>query len=160
MLDPNGGDSSLWPSEELGNILRHQLEAPLVFDLGRIAPDWQRMQRLLDEGSEGGERPLNCFGDLFRHPRPPIELLQLTKEFAKGSRVDPDCPLPIEIATFLYYATLASSLVHHHHRMTRMDNDALRCGLRWVLEQPWIEADIRILFQEAVARIDAGVGES
>lgn len=51
------------------------------------------------------------FGDLLSHPNPPEELLKATKDFAKTCRLGPHKTLPPEIASALYYASIAAALV-------------------------------------------------
>src|SRR4051812_49312419 len=108
LLDVGGRDPNFWMPEELKDVLRHQLQAPLLFDLKTV----DREVRAAADGPAslpGWKRPTPerapevappaSFGDLLQHPRPPLELLRLTKEFAKASDSRSDNPLPPEVAT-------------------------------------------------------------
>jgi hypothetical protein len=102
--------------------------------------------------------PLNSFSDLFRHPKPPVALLKLTKEFAKSSDRRSASPLPPEIATVLYYAAIVTALLRHGSPISRLSLRALKEGVTWALEQPWLDEQMRGLFDEARAAL-AGAGQ-
>jgi hypothetical protein len=136
-LDESGRD--VWQPEELLHILAHQLSSPLVFDGSRLAA-----------ATEG--EPLVSFRDLFRHPSPPLELLRLTKDFAKGSDERTEDPLPPEVATVLYYGAIAVALVRHGARISSLDDARLRDGIAWALDQPWVDpATTRVFVDAAIA---------
>ena len=134
-----------WSEKELGDILRHQLRAPLLFDLGKLSPAGEVELRHF---AQAGGRIEN-FGDLLHHPAPPVELLSLVKEFGKSGRTGAT-GLPQEIATVLYYASIAAALVHHGRRITRMDDKPLRDGLKWAADQPWVDDATRRVLREGL----------
>ena len=137
-----------WSAKELGDILRHQLRAPLLFDLGKLSPAGEVELRHF---AQAGGRIEN-FGDLLHHPAPPVELLSLVKEFGKSGRTGAT-GLPQEIATVLYYASIAAALVRHGRRITRMEDKPLRDGLKWAAEQPWVDDATRLVLKEGLAAI-------
>src|SRR4051795_11531353 len=101
-----------WPSADLGEILRHQLDAPLSSVLPG-QPDAVRV------------------GELLNDPTPQVELLRDLKTFAKSADTRPDGPLPREVATALYYAAILAALVRGGDRITELDDAALRVGTEW-----------------------------
>jgi len=136
-----------WSVDELGQILRHQLSAPLLFDLASItdsSPD-------LEIAASDGGQPTN-FGELFRHPHPPKELLELVKDFAKTSDQRETCPLPAEISTVLYYASILSARLRLNEQISSLSPDSFRNGIRWALNQPWL-GPLRELFVEGMILI-------
>ena len=135
-----------WHRTELGSILRHQLNAPLGFDLGNFAPE---SRATLDALCQPGSIQLETFGDLLRHPHPPIGVLKLMKEFAKANRDKPDSSFPTEIATVIYFAAIVVALTRCGQRITGLDDDALRRGVAWVVAQPWVDESTRSLFRDA-----------
>ena len=144
-LDAEGGG---WGEQELGDILRHQLRAPLLFDLGKLTPAGEVELR---QFAHAGGR-IESFGDLLHHRAPPVELLVLVKEFAKSGRTGHGS-LPREIATLLYYASIAAALVRQGRRITRMEDAGLREGLRWAVGQPWVDEPTRQVLREAIEKL-------
>ena len=84
LLDAGSDDAQIWNPAELAAILKHQLSAPIQVDL--TAMEQRLAARLrLAAGAQG--LLLKSFGDLLHHPNPPLELLKLTKDFAKACRL-------------------------------------------------------------------------
>lgn len=146
-----------WRPEELGAILRHQLAAPIEFDLGAVP---RGAARRIRSAATAKNLLVRSFSDLLLHPRPPIELLRLTKDFAKANRHQPDSPIPAEIATLLYFASVAAALVRLRERITELDDAALAAGFAWCREQPWMEAGLGALFNDALRITARDSGES
>ena len=88
----------IWLPEELKAIFEHQMSAPVQFDLAGLKDGRAGVLRALTE-AEG--LLIRSFRDLLLHPNPPLELLQLTKQFAKAYASHPDSPLPNELAKVL-----------------------------------------------------------
>ncbi len=138
------------PPRDLGAVLGQVLAAPVLFDAGDLTPALVSRLRAL---ADGHGLLLKSFGDLFAHPAPGVELLEITKQFAKDNRSNPDSPLPAEVSTVLYYAALAAALVRHGERITRHGDEALRQGFGWVLAQPWVGEEVRALARAALDRL-------
>jgi hypothetical protein len=145
-----------WRPDELGEILKHQLEAPLVFDLG--TSDSQATADDPPAATDPSGTRVSNFGELFLHARPPLQLLRLTKRFAKTSDRRQANPLPEEVATVLYYAAIVAALLRHGERISRVSDSTLREGVDWVLEQEWVTGLLRGLFEEARGAITPGAG--
>src|SRR5438067_9323601 len=132
-----------WRAQELSAILEHQLSAPIESDLAQEAA--------IDKGSALGVNTWT-FGDLFHHPAPPIELLRSVKDFAKANRNHPASALPNEIATLLYFASIAVARTRCGRRITSLSETEIRAGLAWALAQDWVDSRTKSLFREAVER--------
>lgn len=146
MMDLDLEGPSLWDARDLEAVLEHQLAAPLETDLAGARPGFAGWLAGLNAALRP---PVATFADLFSHPAPPVELLELVKDFAKRRRSDPDGPLPEDIATVLYLAAIAAALVRRGARITRLSGDGLRHGLEWSLRQPWLDPRLRDLFERA-----------
>lgn len=157
LMSVDAGAERIWRPEELKAILQHQLSVPIQFDLSGIDPGLARTMGTL-AAAQG--LLVKSFNDLLHHPSPPLELLQLTKQFAKSSRSHPDSPLPPEIATVLYFASIAVAMTRCDERITNLDDETLRRGIEWVLAQPWVDDATRGLFQESLERFDQLGGQS
>lgn len=146
----------LWRDEELGAILRHQLTAPMQVDLINLERGLALKVRSL---ADSLGLTLKSFGDLLAHPNPPVELLKVTKDFAKACRLSPHSPMPHEIASVLYFASIAAALVRCRRRITGLKDDALAEGLRWVLSRTWLDAPTRSLAEEGLQLLATQKGD-
>jgi hypothetical protein len=144
-----------WQPQELAAVLRHQLTAPIQFDLGQFDPAASARLRLLSE-SQG--LLLQSFAELFRHPNPPIELLEMTKDFAKANRQAPAGVLPGEISAAIYYLSIAAAWVRRGVRISKLGDAELRAGFGWLRSQNWVDAEMRTLLGLACERLPAATG--
>jgi hypothetical protein len=149
-----GGERArLWRPEEMAAIFRHQMAAPVLVDLaGFDAVTAARLKTLTASQS----LLLQSFADLFFHPAPPLELLELTKEFAKANMDPAESALPGEVAASLYYASIASALARLGQRISRLNDAELRRGFLWAKERPWMDAKTGQLLEEAMQKISSG----
>ena len=84
MMDPDADSGHLWAAEELGEILEHQLATRLECDLS------DKSTQVSEELEAAEKSGVTTFGDLLHHGSPPLELLKLTRRFAKGCRTQPE----------------------------------------------------------------------
>jgi hypothetical protein len=145
--------ADLWRPEELAAIFRHQMSAPVMVDLGTFDPRTATRLRTL---SEAQGLLLRSFDDLFHHSAPPIELLELVKDFAKANMDHPESGLPGEIAAALYYASIAAALVRLDARISQLPDADLQRGLRWAMGQAWLDEKAKELLTQALARVSGG----
>jgi hypothetical protein len=146
----------LWRPEELAAMFRHQMSAPVLMDLGSFDPHTANQLKTLT-AAQG--LLLSSFADLFNHANPPIQLLQLVKDFAKANLDHPESGLPREIATALYYVSIATALVRLGKRISQLPDADLRRGLRLTSEQPWLDDRTKALLAEALKE-DSGDKEA
>jgi hypothetical protein len=146
MMDIDGGNKEVWMPNDLKAILDHQLSAAVEVDLATVDASLTGQIRTL---AEGAVPPIKTFRDLLTHRKPPLELLEWTKRFAKRCRSCPDSPLPDEVATVLYFLAIVVARATCGVRISGLDDQALGYGLQWALAQSWLDADSRRLFQEA-----------
>ena len=156
LLDLSPDADRLWRDDELGALLRHQMTAPMQVDLINLERGLALKVRTL---AEAQGLTLKSFGDLLAHPNPPVELLKITKDFAKACRLSPRSPVPHEIASVLYFASIAAAMVRCRRRITGLTNDALAEGFRWVLSRPWLDAPTRALTEESLLFLNTQAGE-
>lgn len=143
----------LWRPEELAAIFRHQMSAPVLMDLGSFDPRTASQLKALT-AAQG--LLLSSFADLFNHSNPPIQLLQMVKDFAKANLDHPESGLPREIGTALYYASIAAALVRLGKRISQLPDADLRRGLRLTSDQPWLDERTKALLAEALKGISGG----
>jgi hypothetical protein len=140
----------LWRPEELGAIFRHQMSAPILVDLSAFDSATAARLKTLTQAQS---LLLTSFLDLFLHPVPPIELLTLTKDFAKGNMEHPDSSLPNEVAAVLYYVSIAAAFLRLDKRISQLGDVELERGLRWARSQPWVESPLQKLLDETLQKL-------
>ena len=140
----------LWLPEELAAVFRHQMQAPVLLDLGGFDPGTAVRLKTL---SEAQGLILKSFSDLFHHPSPPLELLRLTKDFAKANLDHSESGLPSEIVSVLYYTSIAVALVRLDTRISQLKDADLRRGLLWARDQAWVDEKTKALLIEAAEKI-------
>ena len=96
------------------------------------------------------------------HPSPPVELLKLTKDFAKLNLDHSQSTLPTEIAGALYYTSIAAALVRLDMRISQLTDADLRRGLLWARQQAWIDEATKGLLDQALDKLaqDGSGGET
>jgi hypothetical protein len=156
LLDAGSDDNRIWNAAELAAILKHQLSAPIRVDLATLE---QRLASQLRLAAESQGLLLKSFGDLLHHPNPPVELLKLTKDFAKACRLSRGGPLPREIATVLYFTSIVVALTRCQRRITRLEDTDIRKGVEQCLAQNWLDATTRQLLEDGLKAL-AGNGNS
>jgi hypothetical protein len=156
LLEASGEQARLWRPEELGAIFRHQMAAPVLVDLGGYDPGTAARLKTL---SDAQSLLLKSFSDLFHHPAPPLELLELTKDFAKANMDHAQSTIPNEVAAALYYTSIAAALVRLDARITRLPPADLRRGLLWTRGQAWLDPDTKQLLLQAADKIAPPGGE-
>jgi len=140
----------VWGEDELEAILRHQLTVPVQLDLSALRAARQEKVRAVLEASG---LVLKSFGDVFSHPNPPLEVLQMIKDYAKAARASPVSHLPRDIATVLYYLTIAAARVRCGRRISSLSDELLGEGLKWCLARKWLDDRTRDLLEEARAQL-------
>ena len=156
-LDPGELGKRIWRSSELEAVLRHQLSTSVGFDLGALET---RLAERLRTVSAAEGLLVQSFNDLLHHPCPPVELLVLTKDFAKRHLGHPESPLPPEIARVLYLASIVAAMLRCHCGITTLDNAALRKGAEWALDQKWLDEATRSLFREGLRALEDGARDT
>ena len=157
MLDLQIEADHLWSDGELADVWAHQLAAPLVSDLAaQRATDAAALDALQSPAGEGGG-PIGTFGELLGDAGPPIELLILSKEFGKRAKtVDPEGPLPPEVGTMLYFASIAAALVRYGRRISSLSDAELRDGFAWGSACPWVDRGVRRLLEQGLSSLARG----
>jgi hypothetical protein len=138
-----------WGADDLALIWKHQLAAPLAFDLGELSPDAGAAAIALCNSQS-----IKSLADLLVHASPPLELLRMLKDFARSKRIDTQAAFPSPIAMSLYFTAIAMALLRLDCRLSRMDDSALRSGMQWTAQQAWLDETTRELVAAAVRTLD------
>ena len=132
----------IWAAEELREVLAHQLRAALVYDLGSAGA--------LRDAEALGQQGVRTFGDLLRHPSPPVDLLRLAKDYFKSSLVSEDGPLPPDVARLLYYGVIGVAGLRHGVSISSLKKQELTRGLKWAASRDWVEEELKGVLGEAL----------
>src|SRR5689334_5650423 len=81
------GKPDPWLPQELRAVLAHELAKPVRFDLSTLESGVAAQVKAL---AEADGLVLKSLAELLLHPRPPVELLRLVKDFAKAHQAHPE----------------------------------------------------------------------
>jgi hypothetical protein len=155
MLSIDPSRSQPWRPEELAAVLRHQLDTPIEFEVGRMDEVPPDVAATITFGDlfrrDGAIGALGAHGAHGAHGAPILlALLERAKRFAKACKSRTDGPLPVEVATALYFACIVAALLRcNGARISALDDRSLLDGVQWALAQPWLSPEIRELLNEA-----------
>lgn len=139
-----------WEPFELGAIFEHLWAAPVEYELEGWISDTVPPETASETNPEIWPR---SYGELFRHPSPPLQLLIMVKEFAKAHFDHPDSPLPREIALVLYSVCIHAASVRLGKRITSLDDATLLEAGEWLLVQDWVDRPTKQLVRDGLARL-------
>lgn len=137
-----------WQPDELAAMFKHLLASPIVDEVESVEP---RLARKLGQREATPGEAFNTFGDLLSHGQPPLDLLNLAKEFCKHAEDNES--LPADVAFVLYAAVISVALVRCEKRITSADDSSLRSTIKWAGSRRWVDPDTKTLFEEALARL-------
>ena len=140
-----------WSTEELTAVLTHQLDVSLETDLRRHD---RNIEQKLERYRAALKTPLTSFADLLSHHDPPLELLVMTKNFAKANRQQAERGFPPEVAMVLYFAAIAAAVGRCREHITTLSNNDLRVGFEWCRSQSWVNAWLVSLFSQGLNALE------
>ncbi len=151
LLNLEQREPTTWNDTELGDILAHQLRAPLDFDMRRLSAD--ASDTLLSVMADQGIS-FESYADLLFHSSPPVVLLELVKLFAKTQGTETEGLLPYPVAIVVYLLTISTALARQGEFITGTDRLSLAKKLRWAMSRTWIDERSRRLLGEALEILD------
>jgi hypothetical protein len=150
LMAPSRPDTGAWSSNELREILEHQMAAPLVAEQERFAMlagcATNRVADLISSSS------CRTFGDLLRNKTPPIAALRLVKDFAKAAMADED-DLPRDVARVLYILTILRGQKVSGGQLTGLDDSIIVREARRCLAFGWLPEHVRSLVREGLKNV-------
>jgi len=150
LLKLEEGRRDEWGTDEVEQILEHQLQAPLADEIGRIYPE--KKDQVRDKG-RSQDPPIETVGELLRRDTPPPDLLEMLKDAAKAARRDKTDTLPVEVPTAIYFATIAVALVKNDARISSLSSEEMKKGFTWTSRQDWFDEQIAELLEEAARKL-------
>lgn len=139
-----------WGDQEIEQIMKHQIDAPLPDELGRVYPEQTDSIR---EMAESCDPAIETIGQLLTHPAPPIDLLEKLKEASKAARRDKTSAMPVEVPTAIYFASIGAALVKRDELISNLDAPELQKGLAWTGNQDWVDEDVADIARQAETKL-------
>jgi hypothetical protein len=138
--------------EELRESLVHLFSIPIESALNQLPRNLAATLRQTASeervASAAQEAGIGTFGELFRHPRPPLGLLRFAKNFGKGI-CRGKCVWPRKVGEVLNYASYAAALMVWNERIGNLGRDDLQKGFRQLAERRWVDEALKALFKES-----------
>lgn len=149
VLDVDAGASGDFAASDLPAMLRHQMAAPLAFDLQKTRVKGDRRDASGRVLSAAARDHIECFADLLFHRKPPLELLNLSKIFFK-SQTQQHKPQSAEwrLAYSCYILSIASAGVQWRRISKLSPKDFMKC-LDWAASESWIDEAAKSLLANA-----------
>ncbi|NQU39442.1 MAG: hypothetical protein HQ523_05770 [Lentisphaerae bacterium] len=144
LLDCAAAETLLWSTDDLRDVFDHQWATPLAMDLGGLG---QAMAEQVETLAVSKQLLLRSFGDLLEHERPPLALLQLSKEFAKRCLHSPHSTIPHDVARVLYFTTIAAALSRCGQRISSLSDARILEGIAWSLDCDWLAEKARTVLR-------------
>ena len=142
-----------WSEEDLAAMLRHQLEAPLQFDLSSVEMTG-RQAKSRDETLTGAAKErIKSFEDLLFHQEPPLELLKLSKEFFKRRLRQCKKDSPEWNVAYLFYLLSILAAGDRIEQISALTPSELRKAIDWALERKGIEDKTKRLICQGRIRL-------
>ena len=141
-------EESARPDAEPGKaeLLRRQLAESLPLDVGlaHMLPD------ILTIVCEKLRPFTGCsFGVLLLDPQTDLSVVEIIKDLHKKQAQSPPAGPRQDVATAVYYAAIASALVHHAVKITKLPYESLDRSFAELAGSDWLPADLRQLFGAA-----------
>jgi hypothetical protein len=146
-----------WSEQDQAAMLRHQMSAPLEFDLGGLKPTGSRARERYKVLNEAAALGIRTFRDLFRHPRPPLAVLRITKDFFKVRAGPADERRPEqEVAYLIYLLTISAAQARTGQTITSLSDSELLRGVEWAANRKWADEETVALFGMVREKLTAG----
>jgi hypothetical protein len=138
----------VWSEQDLAAMLRHQMTAPLNFDLSSFEMKAARAEDRRKTLASATKQRIKSFEDLLFHREPPLELLKLSKEFFKRRLQKCKKDSPEWNLAYLFYLLSILAAGDHASKVSSLTSNELRIGMKWVMKQQWANNSIRELMNE------------
>jgi hypothetical protein len=87
--------------------------------------------------------------ELLSNPSTDISSIERIKHYSKKLSAQAESKAEHEVATAIYYASIAHALVYHSERITRFSYEKLEASFTRLVKEKWIPKNLTILFKIA-----------
>ena len=137
-----------WSEDDLAQMLEHVLSQDLEAELAGPNSVTSDQVRVL---AHQATPPVRSFRDLFTADHPPADLLAIVKQYAKVVETLTDRVLPKQLASVLYLASIVTAQLRCGVGLTAHDDQRVLSGVRWALNQPWLNDTLAAVFEAFLA---------
>lgn len=142
--------ATAWSPADAAGMFRHQLAAPLEFDLSVEDAPGLTTVAALSELPHARQAGIRTFADLFRHASPPLAVLKVAKDFFKrAARTHPRDSAEQQVAHACYLLSVLVARLRLGKRITHLSDAELRHNLKWALRQEWLGDEMQALLRKA-----------
>ena len=149
ILDSSGGEQACWLTEDLPDLLRHQWEAPIDFDLAQVGKEESKKTLARAAGAN-----IRTFADLLLQERPSLPLLKLAKQFFKDKAGHSKKRDPEQQVGYLFYVLIIlAARARLGTSITNLTDSDLEKAAKWAYSQPWIEGEPKELLRQLAPQL-------
>jgi DNA-directed RNA polymerase specialized sigma24 family protein len=142
------GRELVWEPFDYENMLARLLKMPLAEALPGID---HRTIASAAESTPGATPGSLSLSDVFTAPAPSIELLRAIKDWSRRSTRTKDSPLPLDVASLLYFASIAAAKVRRGEWISKLDPAIFQRGVEMFLGEVWVKEPLRDVLDESRA---------
>jgi len=139
-----------WSVEEQKTAYIRLMQLPLSAIAQRVRGTEQSIAILSGQMNP----PAVTFLDLLRHPKPPLQLLELVKTYAKAA-FHTSQSVPISSSLMLYYLVLSVAYLRHDKKITSLGENVVKENLVDRLSEPWIDKGTAQLLTQALTKFQS-----
>jgi hypothetical protein len=159
LLQLDQGTAESWEPDDLRSMARHQMAAPLDFDLGSSKLNEPRQKSPGVALTNAARSEINTFEDLFTHSHPPLELLKLSQKFFKQNvAMHPKGSVEQKVAYLFYLLSIVVARVRAGVKISKLTDDEQRQAIKSMMGQPWVDDEIKELLAEGRKRLASAAG--
>jgi hypothetical protein len=144
--DASRAEDEVSEERKKAELLADWLEATLPLDAALVGSLPKVLRRLCQELGPLASEP---FGKLLQDPNTDLRAIRRIKGYSKKlvSRARSDAEHDAAVA--IYYAAIANALLFHNRRITKFSYVGLKESFSAIVEQNWLTADLKRLFNDA-----------
>jgi hypothetical protein len=138
-----------WEPFDYETMLSRLLKTPLAEALPGFDP---RAIAAATESAPGAQPGSLTLSTIFTDPAPSIELLRAIKDWSRRSTRSKDPPLPLDIASLLYFTSIAAAQIRAGQWISKLDPAIFQRGVEMFVAEPWVGEPVRSLLGESLSK--------
>ena len=120
--------------------------------LARKLPCSRTLQRHMRDGNQPSAIVDDPLGVLLTRTGVELGVLAAIKDYSKEQVVSAKTQEQTDVATVLYYAAIASALIHHQQSISRTPGKQLEQAFTQLARRVWLPTDLVTFFKQAKAQ--------